>query len=199
MEWASDPGVPRDSRPSVKIILVGSSGVGKTCLSASYLKQNFDRTTSPTVAPAYSCRPVKRANGSVVVLQIWDTAGQERYSSISQLFFRDSDVALVCFDPNEAPSVASVREWVQRVLDEVPECRLFAVLTKADKYAKESEALENSKALLADLNFEHFFVTSALTRKGVEDPFIAAAEVRSNSASDFSLQTRSNSNEKECC
>jgi small GTP-binding protein len=199
MEWANDPGVPRDSRPSVKIILVGSSGVGKTCLSASYLKQHFDRTTAPTVAPAYSCRPVKRSDGSVVVLQIWDTAGQERYASISQLFFRDSDVAFVCFDPNDQPSVASVREWVQRVLDEVPECRLFAVLTKADKYTKESEALENSRATLADLNFEQFFVTSALTRKGVDEPFVAAAEVRSSGSSDMALRLRSNQREKGCC
>jgi small GTP-binding protein len=75
------------SRPSVKIILVGSSGVGKTCLSASYQKQNFNKNTAPTVAPASSCR--------VVILQIWDTAGQERYASISQLFFRDSNVAFV--------------------------------------------------------------------------------------------------------
>jgi small GTP-binding protein len=199
MEWGSDPGVPRDSRPSVKIILVGSSGVGKTCLSASYLRQNFDRTTSPTVAPAYSCRPVKRTDGSVVVLQIWDTAGQERYSSISQLFFRDSDVAFVCFDPNDPPSVASVREWVQRVLDEVPECRLFAVLTKADKYAKENEVLEHSRAILADVNFEHFFVTSALTRKGVDDPFIAAAEVHLKAPSSALLGERLNPAEKPCC
>jgi small GTP-binding protein len=183
----------------VKIILVGSSGVGKTCLSASYLKQHFDRATSPTVAPAYSCRPVKRADGSVVVLQIWDTAGQERYSSISQLFFRDSDVAFVCFDPNDSPSVTSVRDWVQRVLDEVPECRLFAILTKADKYGKESEVLDQSKATLGDLNFEHFFVTSALTRKGVDEPFAAAAEVYSKNGMDVSLRPRSNSNAKDCC
>jgi small GTP-binding protein len=177
MEWAAgDPGVPRDSRPSVKIILVGSSGVGETCLSAAYLKNTFDRTTSPTVAPAYSCRTVKRSNGSVVVLQIWDTAGQERYSSISQLFFRDSDVALVCFDPNDQPSVAGVREWVQRILDEVPDCRLLGVLTKADKVDKPEEALEHCKAVLGDLGFEQFFITSALARQGVDAPFAAAAE-----------------------
>jgi small GTP-binding protein len=199
MEWADDPGVPRDSRPSVKIILVGSSGVGKTCLSRSYLKQSFDRGMSPTVAPAYSCRPVRRADGSVVVLQIWDTAGQERYSSISQLFFRDSDVAFVCFDPSDAPSVAGARGWTQRVRDEVPECRLFAVLTKADRYAKEGEALEQSKPLLADVCFEHFFVTSALTRKGVEEPFAAAAEARVNAPSGAVLESRVSPNEKSCC
>jgi small GTP-binding protein len=200
MEWAAgDPGVPRDSRPSVKIILVGSSGVGKTCLGAAYLKGTFDRTTSPTVAPAYSCRTVKRSNGSVVVLQIWDTAGQERYSSISQLFFRDSDVALVCFDPNDQPSVTGVREWVQRILDEVPDCRLFGVLTKADRIEKPEAALEQCRAVLGDLGFEQFFITSALARQGVEAPFTAAAEAARRGGVDSLSRLSPAEGGKSCC
>jgi small GTP-binding protein len=170
-------GVPRDTRPALKVILVGGSGVGKTCLIASYLKHSFHKATAPTVAPAYSCRPVRRRDGVIVILQIWDTTGQERYSSISQLFFRDSDVALLCYDPTNTTSMESLRDWVQIVQEESPGCRMFGVLTKADKIENPLAALNGSKAALADLNCEQFFATSALTLAGVEEPFAAAAEL----------------------
>jgi small GTP-binding protein len=200
MEWASgDAGVPRDSRPSVKIILVGSSGVGKTCLSASYLKQNFEKNMAPTVAPAYSCRAVKRADGLVVVLQIWDTAGQERYASISQLFFRDSDVAFVCFDPNDRPSLTSAREWVERVLTEVPKCRLYAVLTKADKVENVDAVLSECRQLFGGVNFEQFFVTSSFTRQGIDAPFAAAAEAYTPIGVELRRHLRPNEKGSGCC
>jgi small GTP-binding protein len=177
-----DVGVPRDTRPSVKVILVGISGVGKTCLIEAYTKKFFDRMTAPTVAPAFSCRPVKRKDGSLVVLQIWDTAGQERYSSISQLFFRDSEVALLCFDPTDQLSITGLKEWVHRIAAEVATCRLMGVMTKADKIEKEKVqvVLEESKQKLALLIVEQYFVTSAIAMQGIEEPFAAAAECASS-------------------
>jgi Ras-related protein Rab-24 len=111
-----------------------------------------------------------------VVLQIWDTAGTERYSSISQLFFQESDVALVCFDPNDEPSVTDVRKWVQRVLDEVPDCRLFGVITIADRIEDVEVSLNHCKGVLGDIGIEQYFITSAFTKQGVDAPFTAAAE-----------------------
>jgi small GTP-binding protein len=172
-------GIPRDYRPTVKVILVGNSGVGKTCLIGSYLKHSFENRTAQTVAPAYSCREVKRADGTVVILQIWDTAGQERYSSISQLFFRESNVALVCFEPNDETSVLAVRDWVKRLLSEVSDCHLFGVLTKADLIPADDLAgvLDQVRVTLADVNFERVFATSSVTRDGVEAVFRGAAEL----------------------
>jgi small GTP-binding protein len=175
----SAEGIPRDYRPTVKVILVGNSGVGKTCLIGSYLKNTFENRTAQTVAPAYSCREVKKQDGTIVILQIWDTAGQERYSSISQLFFRDSNVALVCFDPNDETSVVAVRDWVKRILNEVSECHLFGVLMKSDLIPADGieSVINQTKVTLADVNFEAFYATSSLTRDGVEAVFQATAEL----------------------
>jgi small GTP-binding protein len=200
MEWESGvPGIPHDTRPSLKIILVGSSGVGKTCLSACYLKQGFDKESCPTVAPSFSSRPAKRLDGSMVILQIWDTAGQERYSSISELFFRDSDVAFVCFDPSDQPTVASARDWAARVLDEVPDCILYAILTKGDKIENREKTLDECKQVLGETNFERFFVTSALTKEGVNEPFAAAAETYVPATPKLGVQNRQNGKTNECC
>jgi small GTP-binding protein len=172
-------GIPRDYRPTVKVILVGNSGVGKTCLIGCYLKNTFENRTAPTVAPAYSCREVRKQDGTIVILQIWDTAGQERYSSISQLFFRDSNVAFICFDSNDDSSINATRDWVKRILEEVSDCHLFAVLMKADLVpeAQIDTFLGQARTSLAGVNFEQWFATSALTRYGVDAVFQAAAEL----------------------
>jgi small GTP-binding protein len=172
-------GIPRDCRPTIKLILAGNTRVGKTCLVASYLKGSPDRRPPTTVAPAYNSQQVKRHDGSVIVLEIWDTAGQEEYASMSQLFFREAMVALICFDASEPNYSSGAKEWADRVLSEVPECHLFGVFTKSDKYSPEElkTAFEEAQLKLEGVRFEKFFMTSAITRDGVDTVFEAAAEV----------------------
>jgi small GTP-binding protein len=196
-------GIPRDYRPTVKVILVGNSGVGKTCLISCYLKNTFEARTVPTVAPAYSCREVRKQDGTIVILQVWDTAGQERYSSISQLFFRDSNVALVCFDPNDNNSIGATRDWVKRISEEVSECHLFAVLMKADLIpeAQIEGLIAQTKSALAGVSFEQWFATSAMTRFGVDAVFQAAAELYTKRGSIATIGQRVTleGEKKGCC
>jgi small GTP-binding protein len=195
-------GIPRDQRPTVKVILVGNSGVGKTCLIGSYLKNTFENRTAQTVAPAYSCREVKKADGTIVILQIWDTAGQERYASISQLFFRDSNVALVCCDPGDSTSITAVKDWIKRILNEVSDCHLFGVLTKTDLIAADElpKVFDEIKGTLSDCGFEQFFTTSSLTRDGVENLFQQAAELYTRKGTSAPVGPIPNDAEaKGCC
>ena len=172
-------GVPKTQRPTLKVILVGSSGVGKTCLISTYFRQSFDFETPPTVAPAYSCSDVKKADGTQVSLQIWDTAGQERYQSVSKLFFRDSDVAFVCFEAGEPESTKEVPNWVKRVRDEVPCCAIFFVMMKCDLHTPQeiAEIKAQAKLEFSEFNGKDVFVTSALAKEGINELFQAAAEM----------------------
>ena len=172
-------GVPRSQKPTLKIILVGNSGVGKTCLISTYFRQNFDFQTPPTVAPAYSCSDLKKADGTQVSLQIWDTAGQERYHSVSKLFFRDSDIAFICFEAGEPESTKDVPNWIKRVKDEVPGCALFFVLTKCDLHPPQEIKVIKTQAEtdFAEYNPKGVFITSALAKEGINELFQAAAEI----------------------
>jgi small GTP-binding protein len=175
------PGIPRDSKPAVKVILVGNSGVGKTCLISAFQKLGFNRFSESTVAPSFVCKQVQRSDGSLNILQIWDTAGQERFSSISQFFFREARIALLCFDPTDPSSITGLIDWVKRVQAEVPDCKLLGVMTKADKYATKEElqsTFEEAKAELGGLPMEEWFITSAVTRQGVDELFQLAADQR---------------------
>jgi small GTP-binding protein len=163
-------------------------------------KQDFATRTEPTVAPSFISKQVQQTNRSVVVLQVWDTAGQERFASVSQLFFRDAVVAFICFDAQEPSSVQSIHDWVRRVQSEVPDCVLFAVMTKADKFQPEKldAAVQESKTSVRGIDFYDFFVTSAVSKQGIDSLFLAAAEfgVKGSEADSTPLRL---SEKKDCC
>jgi small GTP-binding protein len=172
-------GVPRSEKPRLKVILVGHSGVGKTCLIASYLKKPFDGRGLATVSPAYMFQDVTRRDGLIVTLQIWDTAGQERYHSVSQMFYRDADVALVCFEAGKQDSIDSIPSWLEKVKKEVLVCNFIFVGTKGDDLPEDEQAtaVASWEKELAGLAPKGVHLTSARTRTGVEDVFRAAAEL----------------------
>ncbi|EAX95778.1 small GTP-binding protein, putative [Trichomonas vaginalis G3] len=167
------------NRPTLKIILVGDTPVGKTCLISSFFRQPFDFQSSPTVAPSYSCAEIPRTDGEIVCLQIWDTAGQERYHAVGKLFYRDSDVALVCYDPSSNQDLSNVTTWVESVRDEVPSVNIILVLTKAD-LLKEDQLKEytiKGENLAKSLGAKHHFVTSSITNVGIKDVFMTCANI----------------------
>jgi GTPase SAR1 family protein len=174
--------VPRDLRTTVKVILVGNSGVGKTSPIDASFNGKFERSKFESgrpiswedlqVAPCSGCREIDRIDGRIVILQIWDTPAQERYTlgtRISQLFSRDSNVALLCFDHGDQSSIGAPHAFVKRIRAEASDCLPFGVMTKADllEEANIDSVLATAKATLVHVPFEQFFATSAFTRREV--------------------------------
>jgi small GTP-binding protein len=158
----------------IKLILIGASGVGKTSLIHAFCAQTFSPESVSTVAPAFSEMTVEIDSGSVVALQIWDTAGQEQYQSISQMFYRDAQVAFICFDQK---GIDGVEDWAFAVRDIVPDCRLALVGTKSDLLDSAAlQALTAESARRAGELGAQFFVTSAKTGQGVPEVFQSAAK-----------------------
>jgi small GTP-binding protein len=166
---------PRAPPKSSKLILVGDSGVGKTSLISSYTKNFFESDTIATVAPASSTATVKFPDGSDHKLVIWDTAGQEAYLAMAQNFYRAADVALVCYSPS-APD--SIGEWIRRVHEQVPDCAILLVATKADLLtAEERVALCNTGLeLVKKHQAKAHYITSAQTGDSVKEAFYGAAQ-----------------------
>ena len=168
--------IPRsDVVATLKLIVVGSAGVGKTTLISTFQKKQNPLDTTPTIAPASSVALVELSQGSSVSLVIWDTAGQERFQSISQMFYRDADVCFVCFDSVDENEIST---WVSRVRNEVPHCIVIFVATKADLLDSEQSGALNArlKELAGKFNVDMTFVTSSKTGRGINEIFQAAAE-----------------------
>jgi small GTP-binding protein len=185
-----------------KLILVGSSGVGKTSLVSAYFKHSFESQTTSTVAPAFCTASVEIDPHTTVDLQLWDTAGQEQYQSISEMFYRESHIAFVCYD---RPAVSSVEKWAGRVREHAPGARIFVVATKSDllpdRQAEEAVAQEGGE-IAARIGGKHW-ITSALEGTNVAALFEAAArdsaELQCPTGGEKAAPRRERTEEEKCC
>ncbi|KAF8336690.1 ras-domain-containing protein [Amanita rubescens] len=98
---------------TVKLVLIGSSGVGKTALRGKYITGRFFGGYRATIGADFITKTFPHPTNpeDSVTLQIWDTAGQERFSSLSNAFFRGADAALLMFDVNQPDTLESLTKW----------------------------------------------------------------------------------------
>jgi len=77
---------------------LGESAVGKSSLLAQYIDQDFSQGHMPTIGIEYKQKVMNLNNNKQVKIQIWDTAGHERFRTITPVYYRNIDGALLIFD-----------------------------------------------------------------------------------------------------
>ncbi|OWB64672.1 hypothetical protein B5S29_g5906 [[Candida] boidinii] len=102
----------------LKLVLLGESAVGKSSLVQRFQSNTFDNNKESTIGAAFITKKLylkdsKNENiEKLINLQIWDTAGQERYKSLTPMYYRNSNVAIVVFDMNELSSFKRAKNWI---------------------------------------------------------------------------------------
>ena len=86
---------------SFKVIVIGNSGVGKSCLSVKATKNIFTESYSATIGFEFFTFNIKLNNNKVIKLQIWDTCGQEIYRSLITNFYRNCSLAIIVYSVTE--------------------------------------------------------------------------------------------------
>lgn len=115
-----------------KIIIIGNSGVGKTCLTYRATTGEFQEKISPTLSFEYSPFILKY-NGKILKLEIWDTCGQEAYRSLVKSFFINSSLAIIVYAIDDINSFKSLDEWVRQCKSNCsPETKFFLIGNKID-------------------------------------------------------------------
>ena len=94
-----------------KIIIIGDSGVGKSCLSLRATKNVFENLYSPTIGFEFMTFFIKVDN-KAIKLQIWDTCGQEIYKSLISNFYRNSSLAVLVYSIDSKESFNHVENWL---------------------------------------------------------------------------------------
>ena len=93
-----------------KVVIIGDSSVGKTCIIQQYLNNTFQETTSTIGA----CHFQKTIND--VLVEIWDTAGQEKYRGINKLFYNDAQIAILVYDITNRKSFEELKSyWIDQI------------------------------------------------------------------------------------
>lgn len=96
---------------SFKIVVVGSSGVGKTSIVRQLIDGRFQEEGQPTIGVEFKTYSLT-AEGEAVKLQIWDTAGQERFRSVSKAYFRNALGAILVYDITSRQSFDDLSAWI---------------------------------------------------------------------------------------
>ncbi|KAH7330559.1 P-loop containing nucleoside triphosphate hydrolase protein [Rhizoctonia solani] len=114
----SAAGSPR----TIKLVIIGDSGVGKTCFRNHYITGRFSTAYRATIGADFIAKRLSHHSKSEqgVILQIWDTAGQERFSALSSAFFRGADAAIFIFDATRPDSVLELRRWWNEFITKCP-------------------------------------------------------------------------------
>mmetsp|Transcript_35560 Transcript_35560/g.43988 ORF Transcript_35560/g.43988 Transcript_35560/m.43988 type:complete len:107 (+) Transcript_35560:202-522(+) len=98
-----------------KLVVLGTQGVGKTCLTLRFVKGLFDDEQLPTIGAAYMTKKVT-SKSKQYIFEIWDTAGQERYEAITPLYYRSAEAAVIVFDVTSKASFVKVNTMLDLCL-----------------------------------------------------------------------------------
>ena len=106
------------SEENYKVVLIGETKVGKTCIVNQYCNGNFDPNTPTSLTAQYIKKEIKIDESKSLILDIWDTAGLEKYRSLAKIFFRDSMAVILVYDPTDEKSFKELKEfWYSQVKD----------------------------------------------------------------------------------
>ena len=161
----------------VKICLLGDVNVGKTSIASRFCKNSFTDNYINTIGGAYQQQNIVLNNGAKIKLHIWDTSGQDRFRSMTNLYYRDAQVAILTYDVTNEQSLESLNYWLNELNDKVEIDNMLLCLAgnKSDiESSKRQVSTAKGKAFAEEHNMI-FYETSAKTGAGVKELFQAIA------------------------
>ena len=158
---------------TIKVVLIGESGTGKTSIIQQYAYKMFDPDCATSISSQYISKVITFPDlNKSVRLEIWDTAGQERYRSMARLFYKDAKIIIFVYDVSSKISYDElINFWIPEVNNNCLKDAKFAlVANKSDLYEIESVSPEEGNNLAEKIG-AIFQKTSAKSGAGVENLF----------------------------
>lgn len=159
----------------IKLLMIGDSGVGKTCLLLRYANDSFSPTFITTIGIDFKIKTIT-LDEKVIKLQIWDTAGQERFRTITTSYFRGAQGILLVYDVTDRGSFDNIRNWVGQIQQHADvNVNKILIGNKADVDPSQVVVTrEEGEKLSSEYNIK-FFETSAKNNLNVVEAFEAIA------------------------
>ncbi|KAK9325443.1 ras family-domain-containing protein [Lipomyces orientalis] len=192
----------------IKLLLIGDSGVGKSCLLLRFSEDSFTPSFITTIGIDFKIRTID-LDGKRIKMQIWDTAGQERFRTITTAYYRGAMGILLVYDVTDEKSFNNIRNWFSNVEQHASEgVNKLLIGNKCDWEEKRAVSTEQGKALANELGIP-FIEASAKANINVEEAFVSlarqikqrvdlASEPQQTNNIDISSGTKSAGNGK-CC
>ena len=157
-----------------KVVLLGESGVGKTCIISRFINNTFEEGLMSTNGASYASKisTFPEYENRTIKFEIWDTAGQEKYRALNQIFYKDASICILVYDVTSMISFKALQDyWCQQVKEQAPKNVVFGLAgNKCDLIEKEEVSEEMARNLAKEMN-AIFETTSAAKNIGVEQLF----------------------------
>ncbi|XP_068608411.1 ras-related protein Rab-15-like [Brachionichthys hirsutus] len=159
-----------------RLLILGDSGVGKTCILRRFSESEFDGCHISTIGVDFKMKTIE-VDGIKVRMQIWDTAGQDRYRTLTKQYYRRAQGIVFVYDITRKQSFQHLAKWVSDV-DEFSPCMVQRVLVgnKCDDELGRQVTKDQGSKLAKTYGME-FFETSASSGSNITEAFTRVAEL----------------------
>ena len=156
-----------------KLITVGDTGVGKSCVLLQFTDKRFNPEHDLTIGVEFGVRIITINNESIK-LQIWDTAGQETFKSIIRSYYHNAAGALLVYDITRRDTFLHASQWLNEVRTHGTDISVILVANKCDLENRRQVSTEEGKTFARE-NGLMFIETSAKTDTNIDDAFMKPA------------------------
>ena len=169
---------PNEELINYKIIMVGDSGVGKTCILMRAVNNKFTESYQATIGFEFLLMYFQ-VNKVKIKLQIWDTCGQEIYRSLIQGFYRNTTATILVFSKTNRSSFDNLGMWIKDIKNNTEQdMPIFLLGNKCDEENNKIEITnEEAEEITKQYNLKYFSETSAKTGYKINNVFEEVAKV----------------------
>ena len=162
-----------DEPISVKVVLLGESGVGKTSIISQFTTNNFNPKCPTSVSAQFISKQMDFPKyQKKIKFDIWDTVGQEKYRSLAKIFYKDAKIIIFVYDITTEFSFQALKSfWIKETANNADNEPIYAlVANKIDLYQEQQVKNDEGKAFADELN-AIFQTTSAMSNSGITTLF----------------------------
>ena len=163
------------STETVKVVLLGEAGVGKTCIISQFISGVFDPDTISSLITQFITKTLdfKDLNKSIK-FEIWDTAGQERFRSLGRRFYKDAFIVLLVYDITNAESFNNIKEvWYPELEKNGEKKPIIGIVGNKMKLYEEEKVSETDARKYSESINGIFHLVSAKTGEKIDILFKA--------------------------
>ncbi|RWS19015.1 ras-related protein RABD2a-like protein, partial [Leptotrombidium deliense] len=184
----------------MKILLVGDSGVGKTCLFTRFVRDKFNETKA-TVMPNGANRII-HSECETIDLEVWDTAGVHSSRTLTRAFYNGADGIIIAYDVTNIETFNSIKQWLCDIQSNGGRETPKVLLGNKCDLINEKKVETDAAKMFADNYGIKFYEVSAKTCLNVEKAFFdVVCEIRNRQKSNpenenYEIENRMTYNEK---
>ncbi len=177
-----------------KILTIGESGVGKTCILRRFVEDKFLKNHLATIGIDFRTKNII-VDGVQVKLKIWDTAGQERFRNITNQYYKGADGIILVYDVTDRTSFEKIREWMNQIKQNTTEDEIGLVLLGNKCDADLRDVYENDGIELGKELGIQYFESSAMNNINISESFnYLAKQILSKKKIDTPTKVSNNKN-----